>query len=294
VVSVTDLPLSANAIARAEGENPAGAFVQMQTRCVDASPSASNDRSHAPTSLFASAAEDEHGDPTLSAVETSWPSASLPRACVALVALPPAKRGAPPTLAGLDARGVLRCGEHVVARDVRSFAAHFGDIGDDTLPFSSKAAEKKEARDVADAALASASAYAKRWRAWSADDASPSLTRPEARLVYATNSDELRVVELAEVFGEASENGSDPIAATDGGGVFSGVSQSAENTSNAFAAAAGGTRGFSNERDSRGDSRGVSSVRQNDRMHVSMRAAMRPADADRGIDSRTRRIEAGA
>jgi hypothetical protein len=29
-------------------------------------------------------------------------------------------------------------------------------------------------------------------------------------------------------------------------------------------------------------------------MHVSMRAAMRPADADRGIDSRTRRIEAGA
>ena len=298
VVSVTDLPASANAIARAEGENPAGAFVQMQTRCVDASPSASNDvRSHAPTSLFASAAEDEHGDPTLSAVETSWPSASLPRACVALVALPPAKRGAPPTLAGLDARGVLRCGEHVVARDVRSFAAHFGDIGDETLPFSSKAAsfeKKEEARDLADAALASASAYAKRWRAWSADDASPSLTRPEARLVYATNSDELRVVELAEVFGEASENGSDPLAATDGGGVFSGVSQSAENTSNAFAAAAGGTRGFSNERDSRGDSRGVSSVRQNDRMHVSMRAAMRPADADRGIDSRTRRIEAGA
>jgi hypothetical protein len=166
-------------------------------------------RSRAPTSLFASAAEDEHGDPTLSAVETSWPSASLPRACVALVALPPAKRGAPPTLAGLDARGVLRCGEHVVARDVRSFAAHFGDIGDETLPFSSKAAEKKEEAPYADAALASASAYAKRWRAWSADDASPSLTRPEARLVYATNSDELRVVELAEVFGEASRT--DPI-----------------------------------------------------------------------------------
>ena len=133
VVSVTDLPASANAIARAEGENPAGAFVQMQTRCVDAS-DASNDSSHAPTSLFASAAEDEHGDPTLSAVETSWPSASLPRACVALVALPPATRGAPPTLAGLDARGVLRCGERVVARDVRSFAAH-RDIGDGDLFF---------------------------------------------------------------------------------------------------------------------------------------------------------------
>ena len=73
------------------------------------------------------------------------------------------------------------------------------------------------------------------------------------------------------------------------GGDFSGV-ESAEN-GNAFAAAAGGTRGFSIERDSR-DARVLS--RQNDRMHVSMRAAMRPADADRGIDSRTRRIEAGA
>ena len=65
--------------------------------------------------------------------------------------------GAPPTLAGLDARGVLRCGSRVVARDVRSFAVHVGNIG-----------ATDEVFEEDDAALASARAYAETWRAWSA------------------------------------------------------------------------------------------------------------------------------
>ena len=297
VVSVVDLPSSAIAIARAEGESPAGAFVQTQERSSgDESSSASENASSAPV-LFASVVADEHGDPTLSAIPASWPSASLPRACVALAALPPAARGAPPGLAGLDARGVLFCGARVVARDVRSFAVHFGD----------ESSGSRDGGAETDAALASASAYAERWRAWSAGAETGALAdsfvtphetpRPEARLVCATLADELRVVELAELVGEADDDSCE--TENDARGLVpalsrDGVGAAAEK--NAFAAAAGGTR----VRTSAGAQTGPGSIQnasgsiQNDRMHVSMRAAMRPADAGRAVDSRTRRVEQGA
>ena len=276
IVSAVDLPAPANAVARAEGESPPGAFVQMQEH---------GDLGSS-VSLFASVVTDEHGDPVLAAIPASWPSASLPHACVALAAAPPSLRGAPPTLAGLDARGVLRCGSRVVARDVRSFAVHVGNIGStDELGFEED-----------DAALASARAYAETWRAWSSSKTeTTSPVPPEARLVYATLADELRVVDLADVFVNTDDTdvmddtGSDP---TDGGRV-SDDARTFE-TGNAFATAAGGTRANAAEtrrvRAEKNENRSV----QNDRMHVSMRAAMRPADAGRGIDSRTRRIEQGA
>ena len=86
VVSAVDLPAPANAVARAEGESPPGAFVQMQEH---------GDTSVSSVSLFASVVTDEHGDPLLAAIPASWPSASLPHACVALAAAP-RRRGARP------------------------------------------------------------------------------------------------------------------------------------------------------------------------------------------------------
>ena len=292
-VSATDLPAAARAIALAEGVSPAGAFVQTQGRVPgsnrgfgDVNEDGPADALASSTSVvFASVVLDERGDPTLSAIPASWPSASLPESCVALAALPPTARGAPPALAGLDERGALFCGERVVARDVRSFAVHFGDVD----------GEGARVADDADAALASARAYAERWRKWSvgADDAAlgPPPPRPEARLVCATLADELCVVELAELAGERASR----VAVSD---VGVGVGAAAEK--NAFAAAAGGTRTRTSTATRPGDAsaRGASipnaPTQQNDRMHVSMRAAMRPADAGRDIDSRTRRIEQGA
>jgi elongator complex protein 1 len=302
VVSAVDLPAPANAVARAEGENPPGAFVQMQERgdARDTNDGSKSGDSKS-VSLFASVVTDEHGDPSLAAIPASWPSASLPHACVALAAAPPVSRGAPPTLAGLDARGVLRCGARVVARDVRSFAVHVGDVfrGANDEGFFLK---------EDDAALASARAYAESWRAWSAgggsDETETMSARryPEARLVYATLADELRVVDLADVFVDTDTDDTDDTASDPTDGRFSDESsrvfakktdRAERETGNAFAAAAGGTRANAAETRRVRDENRSRSV-QNDRMHVSMRAAMRPADAGRGIDSRTRRIEQGA
>ena len=114
--------------------------------------------------------------------------------------------------------------------------------------------------------------------------------------MYATLADELRVVDLVDVFvntddtDDTDDRASDP---TPTDGRFSDDARTFE-TGNAFATAAGGTRANAAEtrrvRAEKNENRSV----QNDRMHVSMRAAMRPADAGRGIDSRTRRIEQGA
>ena len=304
-VSATDLPAAARAIALAEGESPAGAFVQTQGRIPGSNRGFGDVNEDGPADALASSASvvfasvvlDARGDPTLSAIPASWPSASLPESCVALAALPPTARGAPPALAGLDERGALFCGERVVARDVRSFAVHFGD----------ESSGSRDGGAETDAALASASAYAERWRAWSAGAETGALAdsfvtphetpRPEARLVCATLADELRVVELAELVGEADDDSRE--TENDARGLVpalsrDGVGAAAEK--NAFAAAAGGTR----VRTSAGAQTGPGSIQnasgsiQNDRMHVSMRAAMRPADAGRAVDSRTRRVEQGA
>ena len=144
VVSAVDLPAPANAVARAE----ARARRARSCRC----------RNTATRGLIGLAVRlGRHrraGDPLLAAIPASWPSASLPHACVALAAAPRRRGARPDSLAGLDARGVLRCGSRVVARDVRSFAVHVGNIG-----------ATDEVFEEDDAALASARAYAETWRA---------------------------------------------------------------------------------------------------------------------------------
>tara|TARA_B110000977_G_C10672191_1_gene336142 strand:+ start:21 stop:524 length:504 start_codon:yes stop_codon:yes gene_type:complete len=108
--------------------------------------------------------------------------------------------------------------------------------------------------------------------------------------VYVTESDELRVFELFEIFdrGDVSAPLDSPF----------GAQNVDPNFTNNYATAAGGTReGTDNSNDNRagGHQKNIErKLQQNDAMHVAMRAAMRPRDAGREIDSRTRRVEQGA
>ena len=235
--------------------------------------------------LAASVVTDGHGDPLLAAI----PRLALGVRTRAWRRRAPRRQGAPRHRR--PRRWAFCAGSRVVARDVRSFAVHVGNIG-----------ATDEVFEEDDAALASARAYAETWRAWSAgvdakgETETTSCGRPEARLVYATLADELRVVDLVDVFVDTDDTDDTDDRVSDPTPTDGRVSDDARTfeTGNAFATAAGGTRANAAEtrrvRAEKNENRSV----QNDRMHVSMRAAMRPADAGRGIDSRTRRIEQGA
>ena len=274
-VAVVDLPAYANAIAIAEGESPASAFVQLQTDMV-----ISDDTNDTSAVLLATDSVDSDGYSALNVVPVIWPSARLPKSCVAIHAMPPVEPGGPPSLAGLDSQGTLRCGTRVIASDVRSFTTHFG-------------AMLASSDDSVDMFLASAVANAKAWSAWSANDnkGGEALPPPSARLVFVTNSDELRVAELHEIFEEDAGNGFVMLENGDISHVLT------DSTNNQYSTAAGGTR-IDKPMDQNTPQKHQQNIdrklQQNDQLHVSMRAAMRPADASRQIDSRTRRVEQGA
>jgi elongator complex protein 1 len=289
VVAVVDLPGCANAIAVAEGEPVACAFVQLQNRgqvSGDSSLNARTEKNDASANsnnvLLASAEVDTNGDFVLEVLPVTWPSGALSTSCVALKALPPVQKGGPPALCGLDGKGTLFCGEKILANEIRSFTTHFGATG-----------TGKQSGDLSmDDSVAAAAANALAWRLWSLGDTPTgnTPTPPPARVVYVTESDELRVFELFEIFDRG-----DVLAPLDS--PF-GAQNVDPNFTNNYATAAGGTReGTDNSNDIRagGHQQNIErKLQQNDAMHVAMRAAMRPRDAGREIDSRTRRVEQGA
>ena len=166
-------------------------------------------------------------------------------------------------LVGLDAGGTLRCGSRAVATGVRSFAVH-RCAGDGTVAAGS------DAPDVSYAV---------------------SLSRDSVpRVAYVTLADELRVAEVADLTETADLT---EIANLTGAGDSSGraagpAEAEAPQGRNELASAAGGKRRGGN---SRSAERGGVYM---DQLHVSMRAAMRPADWARAADSRTRRVEEGS
>ena len=189
---------------------------------------------------------------------------------------------AQPLLIGLDGSGALRCGSRVVATGVRSFGVHWSAPGGAVAAGS----------DAPNVSLATAAAAAAAWDAKAGDNREGSSASSFAgaavggaavpRVVYVTLADELRVAELSDLVGGAGGGRS-------GGGMMDATAAAGAGTGavSAMASAAGGKR-----RD--GASRGTGGGVYMDQLHVSMRAAMRPADASRGADSRTRRVEEGA
>ena len=118
-----------------------------------------------------------------------------------------------------------------------------------------------------------------------------SLSRDSVpRVAYVTLADELRVAEVADLTETADLT---EIANLTGAGDSSGraagpAEAEAPQGRNELASAAGGKRRGGN---SRSAERGGVYM---DQLHVSMRAAMRPADWARAADSRTRRVEEGS
>ena len=102
--------------------------------------------------------------------------------------------------------------------------------------------------------------------------------RSVPRVTYVTLADELRVAEVADLLGLGDSSG--PGAGT--------ADAEAPINRDELASAAGGKRGGGN---SRSVERGGVYM---DQLHVSMRAAMRPADWARAADFRTRRVEEGS
>ena len=213
---------------------------------------------------------------------------SLPVVCARARAIPappaPHAIGSSPSapralLIGLDdATGTLRCGSRVVARDVRSFGVHWtapggggaGGDGDD---------DDAEASCSYAAAAYAAGAWLERMEADVGEggfDAEDDSRRAVPRVVYVTRGDDLRVAELREMAGasDAAVRRSDTHV--------SDKTDTIVGHHGTHATAAGGKRGASV---------GVGGGVCMDQLHVSMRAAMRPADAGRGADSRVRRVE---
>lgn len=164
-------------------------------------------------------------------------------------------------LVGLDARGTLRRGARIVAEDVRSFGVHWS-ASDGAVAAGSDAPDVS--LDVAVSADASGGA------------------RATPRVVYVTKSDELRVAETRDLQGVDFARGGHAEMTSPN---LEMTSPNLATSANTHAAAAGGKRGADE-----GTGKGV----YMDQLHVSMRAAMRPVDASRAADVRTRRVEEGA
>ena len=106
-----------------------------------------------------------------------------------------------------------------------------------------------------------------------------SSRRSVPRVVYVTLADELRVAEVADLSGGPRDSSGPDAGTADAGATMN---------RDELASAAGGKRGGGN---SRSVERGGVYM---DRLHVSMRAAMRPSDWARAADFRTRRVEEGS
>ena len=103
--------------------------------------------------------------------------------------------------------------------------------------------------------------------------------RSVPRVTYVTLADELRVAEAADLSGGPRDSSGPDAGTADAGATMN---------RDELASAAGGKRGGGN---SRSVERGGVYM---DQLHVSMRAAMRPADWARAADFRTRRVEEGS
>ena len=276
VVSAVDLPAPANAVARAEGESPPGAFVQMQ----------------------------EHGDTSVSSVSRCSP------------------RSSPTSTATLSSPRFRRAGprRRCRTRAWRSPRRPGGAGRAPTSPASTRAA-------FCAAALASSRATCARSPCTSGTSARPtkcsrkttprsrrrgrtprrgargprvdakgetettSCGRPEARLVYATLADELRVVDLVDVFVDTDDTDDTDDRVSDPTPTDGRVSDDARTfeTGNAFATAAGGTRanhrGDQHARPSRKKRKPIGSERPHARLHAR-------GDASRGRGPRHRQSHA--
>ena len=220
---------------------------------------------------------------SLEVTPATWPTAALPEPCAVARTLPPMGLlgGAngdihSPSLVGLDGRGTLRCGSRTVASNVRSFAVHWSAPG-------GVVATGPTAPDVSFAAAGAAAA------AW--DGASSSSGSP--RIVYVTLADDLRVAELPDLAGRSTSAAPGSLRSPAAG---DDVSVGWKGPSATATAAGGRRRGGAG-----GDPNGITASTglhgkdvYMDQLHVSMRAAMRPADAAKAVDSRVRRVEEGA
>ena len=271
VVHEVALPRVACRVVPVEGGAPGRAFVILRPRD-DADVDAPAEI------LFAEArVHPETRVATMTVAPATWDEAALATTCVVARAFAfgggdgDGENHGVVALVGLDARGTLRRGARIVAEDVRSFGVHWS-ASDGAVAAGSDAPDVS--LDVAVGADASGGA------------------RATPRVVYVTKSDELRVAETRDLrgvdFRGGAREGHAEMTSPNLEMTFPNLEMHSPNlatSGNAHAAAAGGKRGADE-----GTGKGV----YMDQLHVSMRAAMRPADASRAADVRTRRVEEGA